>query len=344
MDAAPDTRESGLGPEPSTVGSIVVVRPGGLAAMVRAVPALRHLRSVYVDSAITVCAHGSAIDLLEACPYVDDVVDLAHVSRRERTVYDLAILLGAPGDEETAYRPAARQHVAYRDADQRARHPVHPVWPERLPDAYRMLHLVWLLGGSKPDISLSLWPTLSQRNRAAHLVDSIERPIALVHPGAVKAARRWPIEQFARAMDALSRLGLEPVVVGLQAEQQLVQDLRAHSTRGFTSLVGVTSVGVLAGLMERAALFIGNDSGPAALASALDLQSVVIGPSSRVEQTGAADKVAYVTRTVCETCGEIGCAHALPDAYDVPIDDALAQVVMSAESARRRWQRQQFPH
>src|SRR4051812_2079978 len=81
MDAAFDTRESGLGADPSTVLEVLVVRPGGLGEMVKAVPALRHLRTVYPAARITVMASRPALELVRACPYVDRCIAVAERKR-----------------------------------------------------------------------------------------------------------------------------------------------------------------------------------------------------------------------------------------------------------------------
>lgn len=350
-----DTREIGLGPPSTAVSNILVVRPGGLGEMVNAVPALRHLRAVYPESQICVAAARDALQLVQACPYVDRTIELQAESEIEsiaagsvEPAFDLVVSFGDP------YRPLAGRaaerfslrlreirevsFAAYRTDGEDARHLVHPVWPKRLSDAQRMLRLVWLLGGIKPDITLSLWPTLTDRNAAASLVSDIDAPLAIVHMGAKRAERRWPRERFARAIELLIHNGICPVVVGADADHTLVAQLRENTCATFVDVVGQTSVGQLAGLMERACLFFGNDSGPAALAAAMSLPSVIIGPGSAIERLGTSPTISYLAPDWCEVCGEAVCDHS-SDAADVSESDALAELTILSQRAAGTWVR-----
>lgn len=338
--------EQGLGPAPALVHQLVVVRPGGLADVVRSVPALRHLRRTYEHARISVAADEPALELLDACPYVDRVIDLAMPAELLLERFDLALWLTMPDGE---LPPAARvgsvmasTRVAYRNPGDPAELEVHPVLPIRLDEAARMLRLAWLLGGAQTDASLALWPRLADRNGAARLVGPGRAPLALVHAGARVSERRWPADRFARVCDALGSLGFHVVLVGGATDAVASDSVSSLSGVIVHDLTGMTSVGVLAGLLERADLFVGTDSGPAVLAGALGVQSVVIGPASLLERIGRPGSVSYVTSGPCSTCGEMACSHEAAPARRVALEPVLAQLHLSAGRARRSWQREQL--
>lgn len=353
MDVDPESRGAGLGPDPDTVGEVLVMRPGGLAEMVRAVPALRHLRATYPSARVTVLARAEAVDLIGGCPYVDSCLELERAAEVLLARFDVAISFATPeiARPNVRRRPSALlgrfpaladinagTRAAYREQSHASEHVVHPVWPVRLGDAARMLRLVWLLGGANADPTLSLWPTLADRNSAAQLVAGVERPIALVHPFAHGAPRRWPMERYAVVCDALDRLGMQPVVIGVEEDRPALEVLRRATSSLIVDLAGLASVGVLAGLMERASLFVGNDSGPAALAAALDLHSIVVAPATAVEQSGTAGRVSHVTVGGRDADGSLPGGLDLADAVDVPLEPVLACVSVAAHQAVLRWQ------
>jgi ADP-heptose:LPS heptosyltransferase len=99
-------------------------------------------------------------------------------------------------------------------------------------------------------------------------------PYAVIHPFAATAEKTWPARSFLELARFVSQsLGLEPVFIGAESD-----DVSALS--GWRTIVGA-SLAEIARLMRDAALFIGNDSGPAHVAAAFGVPEVVLfGPSS----------------------------------------------------------------
>ena len=102
------------------------------------------------------------------------------------------------------------------------------------------------------------------------------RPYAVIHPTAAAEYKTWPIGRFREVAEHIQRVhGLEPVFIGGETD-----DLSEfHSYR---RMVGAAISSVKA-LLSDAALFVGNDSGPAHMAAALNLPVAVI--YGRVEHT-----------------------------------------------------------
>ena len=95
---------------------------------------------------------------------------------------------------------------------------------------------------------------------------------AVLHPAAATAEKTWPAAGFLEVARHLGRCGMEPVFLG-GAED----DLSAFAE--FRRLHGAP-LGEVKNLLAGAALFVGNDSGPAHMAAAFGLPVVVIfGPS-----------------------------------------------------------------
>jgi heptosyltransferase-3 len=102
------------------------------------------------------------------------------------------------------------------------------------------------------------------------------RPFAILHPFASEAGKTWPKENFLAVAKHLdSDLGIEPLfVAGAQ------EDLSAFSEH--TCLKGAPLEEVKS-LIAGAALFIGNDSGPAHIAAAFGRPVVVLWGSSDLD-------------------------------------------------------------
>lgn len=323
------SHETGLGPDPTAVRSLLAIRPGGVGDAVRAVPALRHLRETYPHALISVAAHDPGRELLVACPYVDRVVNLARPSEALVERFDIALSWAEPTNDRVELdvdTVDARFRASWRHVGEGERRAIHPAWPERLDDTTRMLRLSWLLGGSlDADASLGLWPSLADRNGAARLVAGADRPIALVHAGAASTDRRWPVECWAIVVDLLHAAGLDPVLIGTRTDRMLTKQVLARATHAPASVVERTSIGELAGLLERATIFVGSDSGPAAMAGALGVRSVIIGPASAFEHVARQGLIDLVDAGACAVCGEHACPHPSAPASDVPLERVLAK-------------------
>lgn len=333
------------GVEPAHVRELLVVRPGGLAEVVRAVPALRLLRETFSASRISVVAGRAAGELLGACPFVDRVVKLEQPSEALLERFDIAISFADPSEPAVLDLADVRADLRaeWGEPGDARRGVLLPAWPERLDASSRMVRLAWLLGGSLPSTdAMALWPSLADRNGAARLVADSDRPIALLHMGAGSSNRRWPAAGWGRVIDLLDAIGLDVVVVGGPEDQRttlrVLQEVR-HAPR---SVVGRTSVGELVGLLERSMLFIGTDSGPAALAGAVGVRSIIIGPGSALEHVARPGLVELVDAGACTTCGEHACDHGTRAACEVTLDQVLARVDLAANAELARWRRTQI--
>ena len=94
----------------------------------------------------------------------------------------------------------------------------------------------------------------------------------VIHPFASAADKTWPADRF---LALAERTGLEPIFIGAATDD--FAPFRAHRCLAGTGLEEVKSI--LAG----AALFIGNDSGPAHMAAAFGLPSIVVFGNSDID-------------------------------------------------------------
>ncbi|HWQ54208.1 MAG TPA: glycosyltransferase family 9 protein [Bryobacteraceae bacterium] len=99
------------------------------------------------------------------------------------------------------------------------------------------------------------------------------RPYAVIHPVASEAAKTWPAEHFLATAEHLDHaLDLEPVFIAGPSDD--MTPFRRYRTIEAAPLAEVKT------LLRGAALFLGNDSGPAHMAAAFGLPVVVIFGSS----------------------------------------------------------------
>ena len=101
-----------------------------------------------------------------------------------------------------------------------------------------------------------------------------EPPLIAVHLGAGTAAKRWPASHWRRLIERLLHDGRRVVVVGGKDDVEWSRPLEPHPLlRDWSGRLSVTET---AALLERADLFIGADSGPAHIAAAAGVPSLVL--------------------------------------------------------------------
>jgi len=134
----------------------------------------------------------------------------------------------------------------------------------------RQLDLAAAVGCATSDEHLSFLVPAAAKRRVARLARSWLRPLVVVHPGASAASRRYPAEQYARAIDLLvAQTGCEAVFTGDAAEAGLVQTVRQSMRQASRVLVGELGLGELGALIAEADLLVSNNTGPAHIAAAL---------------------------------------------------------------------------
>lgn len=104
-------------------------------------------------------------------------------------------------------------------------------------------------------------------------------PIVL-HPGSGAQAKCWPSARFAAAADALLGEGHRVQVVLGEAERERWHERELRRWRAAYDVREPASLGALVDVLDDAALFVGNDSGPTQLAAARGVPTVALfGPT-----------------------------------------------------------------
>jgi lipopolysaccharide heptosyltransferase II len=168
----------------------------------------------------------------------------------------------------------------------------------------------------------------------------------LIHPAAAFDTKEWAAENFARTAEFLKDKGLEIVAIATERERSVLENLRAasHATVHIFDNFTLPEISALA---SRARLFVGNDSGIAHIAAAVNTPSVVIFGSSNRHHwkpwTDAPNEIVF-EEFRCQPCpgfeckefGEPKCIQAVSvSAVTAAIDRVLAKE--KADPKARPW-------
>jgi ADP-heptose:LPS heptosyltransferase len=266
---------------------ILVIKLAALGDFVLAFGAMKKIREAHPDAQITLLTTPPFADLARASSLFDaietdgrpkargDLLAMLLRLRRARydRVYDLqtssrsssyfyalwpnppqwsGIALGCSHPHANPGRD--QMHTLERQADQLK---FAGIWPDA-PTA----------PGSAPSPDLSfILKSDAPRLSPEHF--GLSGPYALLIPGASphRPGKRWPVGHFAALACQLVEQGLTPVVVGGPGEAALAREIQGRCAKA-VDLTGKTDFAQLAALGARAAVAIGNDTGPTHLVAA----------------------------------------------------------------------------
>ncbi len=292
--------------------SIIIFRLDSLGDVVLTTPLFRELKKAYPKSHCTVVVQKAHRALLITNPHIDQVLGVPDIKSRwlplgaRRLLSSLAFywtrLRGRHFDFAVSPRWGTDEHLATflclltnassrigyskkisgdkpcidRDFDAAfttclpAGEPRHEV--------LRNLAIVEALGGKPCDTTLEIRLTERDRRRASQLLASVASSSKLIAIGigAHSPGRRWPLQRYAQTLSQLAREHAIQVVVVCSAAERPQAAALADALSGNEIIVGGAPIREVCAVLERCDLFIGNDSGCAHLAAAMDCRIIVI--------------------------------------------------------------------
>ena len=311
VDGDPDSDNfGGMNSEPQPLGParwdwnlverVLVVRLRSIGDTVLATPSLFALRRFLPHAAIDILVEDWVAPLLEGHPDVDNVITVAKgsgtasrvgVARRLRANrYDVVYNLHGGTTATLLTRATGAKHRVGFETYQYARLHNHlapssaALWRrDKTHSAEQQLALLGWTGvpvSDRPRTRLAVSPeaaaTVTAKLRNAGLSN---QPFAVVHPAAAFATKQWAAENFGQVARELSEQGLPVVVVTTISQTDTVAKLQQHASAPVVSFNDL-SLPEITALLAQARLFVGNDSGIAHMAAAVETPVVVIFGSS----------------------------------------------------------------
>ncbi|UCD73877.1 MAG: hypothetical protein JSV91_08760 [Phycisphaerales bacterium] len=259
-------------------------------------PVLRAMREELAGATLIGIVRPGHDELLDGSPWLDELIPLnikgltgPWRARRALRGCEAEAVLLLPNSFRSALAArlsGAPVRIGYR-RDGRGPLLTHPLEVERtgLPtptvDYYLALGRFALGVDSirpKPELSVTDW----QEAAADNLLADVEGPFLLLNPGASKKEKRWPIERFAAAADALAgSRSLAVVAGGAPSEADLIRELAGIAHTRIVNLADRgLGLGSLKAVIRRATVLITNDTGPRHIAAALGTPTVCLfGPT-----------------------------------------------------------------
>ncbi len=292
--------------------SFIIFRLDSLGDVVMTTPLFRELKRAHPESHCTVVVQGAYKSLLVTNPQIDEVLTLPRIepawlpqgakrllsaalfywTRLRKRSFDYAISPRWDVDEHLAtwlcLLTNAAARVSYSEKTTPAKQRINcgfdgafdlclapgPVQHETL----RNVAIAEALGGRAAEARPEVRLTERDRRSAARLLANVSDSARLVAIGigARSPGRRWPLERYAAAANLLARQQpIQTVILCSPGERAEAQRLARALDSAPISVIGAPLREVCA-VLERCDLFLGNDSGCAHLAAAMNCRTIVI--------------------------------------------------------------------
>ena len=319
------------------VNRVLVVRLRSIGDTVLSTPALIALRRFLPAARIDILLEDWVAPVLEGFDAVDNVLTFKKDNFKSRlqtarqirqNKYDIVFNLHG-GTTATFFARAsgARNRIGFREyqynflytrllssaADFWQKNPVH--------SAEQQLALLGFVGvpiQDKPKSRLAATEAANislETKLAESKILNPKSKIALIHPAAAFATKQWATENFARTAEFLGAKGLQTVAIATKKEHQILERLKEFASVPVITFDDLTLPEITA-LAAKAEIFVGNDSGIAHIAAAVNTPSVVIFGSSNINHwrpwTNAPHEIVY-EKFPCQPCAGYSCKE-----FDAP--------------------------
>jgi lipopolysaccharide heptosyltransferase II len=285
----------------NSIERILLIRLRSIGDAVLTTPSITALRRFLPDVQIDILLEDWVAPVLRGFDAADNIITfspgtlarLKTARRLRQNRYDVIYNLhGGTTSTFLTYAAGARHkvgfgHYRYSFLYDHLSIPALDFWQSAdLHSAEQQLALLGWTGvpvSDRPRTSLTVQPgaaaAISEKLAGRGVLES-ER-LALFHPAAAFASKQWAAGKFAQAARYLHEKGFTTVAVAAASEEPVLREVREASLLPVHTFADLTLPEITA-LAARAKIFVGNDSGIAHIAAAVDTPCVVIFGSSNV--------------------------------------------------------------
>lgn len=288
--------------------NIVVRGTNWVGDAVMSIPALRELRGIIPTAKITLNTRRWATGIFQDADFVDEILVieenqsvLSQAKDWRKRRFDAAILFTNSFQSALVARMG---HVPRRFGYAKEARSILltdsykiPGWKNERHEIYYYLNLVGnvcaSLTGSNPELvsepRFELDVSEIRRENAKRIlaengVDLSRKTVVFVSGSTNSRAKRWSPQSFAKLNDRIQfELKANVVLIGAENELEVSDEVFANCHRKPTILTGKTSLDEVTAILSVCDMLISNDTGPAHIAAALGIKTIVIfGPTNPI--------------------------------------------------------------
>lgn len=252
---------------------ILFISLSNLGDAILTTPVLAALHQRFPEAGISILAGPKSSAIFEHCPYRAELIVkpkraglsglLALLRRLRRRCYELVVDVRTDG---LAYLLRARARYTKWTA--------RPYGPHAVEQHMGVIHA---LHQGQPIPATRIWLHTADIGYADRAVAGLSEGRWLaIAPGCRASIKRWPAENYPALVEAVSDLFSGVIVVGDGDDAALVETICHRLPLPVINLAGQTDIRQAAAVIQRAAVFVGSDSGLGHLASAVGVATLTL--------------------------------------------------------------------
>ena len=273
----------------SSIHNILIIRPGALGDVVVTLPAIEAVRNHFENAQIEIMGYSSFLEIVKGRFYADtisrfDQADIAPLFMRNSSVPASLINKLSNTDLIISFVSDKEQIMVGNLRASGAKHVIHyepfPSESEHIHIIDHFLRCLDLLGvhhsNKIPKIFLKGEDVLLGEKFLNDRVVDPKKMLVAVHPGSGSRQKCWPMDRYAEIILWLKEeMDTQILLISGPADTGIVEALRVKVRDKFI-LVDHLPVPILAAIIKRCKLFVGNDSGITHLAAAVGTPTISI--------------------------------------------------------------------
>lgn len=282
------------------VPRILIIRLSAIGDVVRVLPALHALRDLYPNAQIDWVVEPKSAAVVEGHPALDQVIlfertegfveaarafqETARQIKQNR--YDIVLdfhgilksgllMKASKAKKRVAFAPPRSQEMSHLFANEKVELP-----SQRMNRIEENLALVRALGAKLHSLDVVIDVPFDAEDDVDEYLEDVfhaDKVLVLVHAPVERPEKQWPLEHFAELCDRLAADGRFDVLLTWgPGQQHIANEVHQLSKRKPLVAPETPDLKHFAALAARAGLFVGGDTGPMHIASAMGTPVVVI--------------------------------------------------------------------
>lgn len=332
--------------------SILVIKMSAIGDVILAVPSLRAIRQRFPDAVIKVLVGLQAREVLDRCPYVNELIvcdfkgrdkgirGMWALSRRlQKEMFDIVIdlqnnrkshLLGASS------LAASRYGYDNRKLSFLLNNSVKDDAPYLDPLDHQM-RVLKLCGVKSMEKRLEMWPSDADELKADAILKEAwafqgQMLVGInVRASSRWGSKNWPAAHIAELCDRLAKeFNARSVLTGSKDDIAFAKAVAKMTKSKPLVAAGRTSVNELAALIKRFRAYLTPDSAPMHIACAVGTPCIaVFGPTDPKRHVAVQEKCAILSKTAdldCAPCYKPGCSKKISCMKRITVEEVLGAI------------------
>lgn len=332
--------------------NILVIKISALGDVILSVPSLRAIRQRFPRAVIKVLVGLQARELLDRCPYVDELIvcDFKGRHRGPKGVWALSRqLAGEMFDIVIDLQNSRKSHVLgalslaasrYGYDNGKLSFLLNNSAKDDAPYLDPLDHqmrVLKLCGVKNMDKTLEIWPSdLDEQKADAILKEAWAFQAQMLVGINVRASSRWtskswPASSIAQLCDRLAKeFNVRTVLTGSRDDADFAESIAKMTKSKPLVIAGKTSVNELAAIMKRFRAYLTPDSAPMHIACAVRVPCVALfGPTDHKKHVASTANCTILSKSAdldCGPCYKPGCSKKVSCMKSITVEDVLVAI------------------